>query len=111
MRSWSQKVTKAAASGVAAAAEGGGEAVPTCRGGRFASSATAAGERGARAQPSFRAATRACTEASPATACSSRAFAAVALPAPAVLQTPKGLEHVGPRAFGYDLEFKSVFAS
>ncbi|WEX10662.1 DUF917 domain-containing protein [Chelativorans sp. AA-79] len=36
---------------------------------------------------------------------------AVALPAPAVLQTPKGLEHVGPRAFGYDLEFKSVFAS
>jgi uncharacterized protein len=36
---------------------------------------------------------------------------AVALPAPAVLQTPKGLEHVGPHAFGYDLEFKSVFAS
>jgi DUF917 family protein len=36
---------------------------------------------------------------------------AVALPAPAVLQTPKGLEHVGPRAFGYDLEFKSVFTS
>lgn len=36
---------------------------------------------------------------------------AVALPAPAVLQTPKGLEHVGPRAFGYDIEFKSVFAS
>lgn len=36
---------------------------------------------------------------------------AVALPAPAVLQTPKGLEHVGPRAFGYDLDFKSVFAS
>lgn len=35
----------------------------------------------------------------------------VALPAPAVLQTPKGLDHVGPRAFGYDLEFKSVFAS
>lgn len=35
----------------------------------------------------------------------------VALPAPAVLQTPKGLEHVGPRAFGYDLDFKSVFAS
>jgi len=27
-----------------------------------------------------------------------------------VLLTPKGLEHVGPRAFGYDLEFKSVFA-
>lgn len=36
---------------------------------------------------------------------------AVALPAPAVLQTPKGLDHVGPRAFGYDLDFKSVFAS
>ena len=34
----------------------------------------------------------------------------VALPAPPVLLTPKGLEHVGPRAFGYDLEFSSVFA-
>ena len=34
----------------------------------------------------------------------------VALPAPAVLLTPKGLEHVGPRAFGYDLDFISVFA-
>jgi DUF917 family protein len=34
----------------------------------------------------------------------------IALPAPAVLTTPKGLEHVGPRAFGYDLEFRSVFA-
>jgi len=34
----------------------------------------------------------------------------IALPAPPVLLTPKGLEHVGPRAFGYDLEFKSVFA-
>ncbi len=34
----------------------------------------------------------------------------VALPAPPVLLTPKGLEHVGPRAFGYDLEFRSVFA-
>lgn len=33
----------------------------------------------------------------------------VALPAPAVQTTPKGLEHVGPRAFGYDLEFRSVF--
>jgi DUF917 family protein len=33
-----------------------------------------------------------------------------ALPAPAILLTPKGLEHVGPRAFGYDLEFRSVFA-
>jgi len=26
-----------------------------------------------------------------------------------VLLTPKGLEHVGPRAFGYDLDFQSVF--
>ncbi|HUA56643.1 MAG TPA: DUF917 domain-containing protein [Candidatus Sulfotelmatobacter sp.] len=33
----------------------------------------------------------------------------IALPAPAILLTPKGLEHVGPRAFGYDLEFRSVF--
>jgi len=33
----------------------------------------------------------------------------VALPGPAVFRTPKGLEHVGPRAFGYDLEFISVF--
>lgn len=33
----------------------------------------------------------------------------VALPAPPMLLTPKGLEHVGPAAFGYDLEFKSVF--
>lgn len=36
--------------------------------------------------------------------------AVVALPAPPVLMTPKGLEHVGPRAFGYDIEFRSVFA-
>ncbi len=35
----------------------------------------------------------------------------VALPAPDVLTSPKGLEHVGPRAFGYDLDFKSVFAA
>ncbi len=34
----------------------------------------------------------------------------IALPAPPILTTPKGLEHVGPRAFGYDLEFRSVFA-
>jgi DUF917 family protein len=33
----------------------------------------------------------------------------IALPSPAILLTPKGLEHVGPRAFGYDLDFKSVF--
>src|SRR5204862_6052255 len=32
----------------------------------------------------------------------------VALPAPPVFLTPKGLEHVGPRAFGYDLDFESV---
>jgi DUF917 family protein len=34
----------------------------------------------------------------------------LALPAPPILLTPKGIEHVGPRAFGYDLEFRSVFA-
>jgi DUF917 family protein len=34
----------------------------------------------------------------------------VALPAPPLLLTPKGIEHVGPRAFGYDLDFVSVFA-
>ncbi|HEY3064800.1 MAG TPA: DUF917 domain-containing protein [Methylomirabilota bacterium] len=34
----------------------------------------------------------------------------IALPAPPVLLTPKGLQHVGPRAFGYDLDFTSVFA-
>jgi len=28
-----------------------------------------------------------------------------------VFLTPKGLEHVGPRAFGYDIDFKSVFAA
>jgi len=33
----------------------------------------------------------------------------IALPAPPVFLTPKGLDHVGPRAFGYDLDFKSVF--
>jgi hypothetical protein len=33
----------------------------------------------------------------------------VALPGPAVFRTPKGLEHVGPRAFGYDLPFTSLF--
>ena len=32
------------------------------------------------------------------------------LRAPEIQTTPKGLEHVGPRAFGYDLDFKSVFA-
>lgn len=34
----------------------------------------------------------------------------VALPPPDVFLTPKGLEHVGPGAFGYDVPFKSVFA-
>src|SRR4029453_4867054 len=34
----------------------------------------------------------------------------IALPAPPTLLTPQGIEHVGPRAFGYDLEFKSLFA-
>jgi len=34
----------------------------------------------------------------------------IALPAPAHLRTEKGLQHVGPRAFGYDFDFKSVFA-
>lgn len=33
----------------------------------------------------------------------------VALPAPQHLRTPKGLLHVGPRAFGYDFDFRSVF--
>jgi DUF917 family protein len=35
----------------------------------------------------------------------------IALPPPRVFLTPKGLEHVGPRAFGYDIDFKSVFAA
>ena len=34
----------------------------------------------------------------------------IALPPPPVFLTPKGIQHVGPRAFGYDIEFKSVFA-
>jgi DUF917 family protein len=33
----------------------------------------------------------------------------IALPAPPVFLTQKGLAHVGPRAFGYDIEFRSVF--
>jgi DUF917 family protein len=39
-----------------------------------------------------------------------RRVSVIALPAPAVFLTPKGLAHVGPRAFGYDLDFRSVFA-
>jgi hypothetical protein len=34
----------------------------------------------------------------------------VALPPAPILLTPKGLEHVGPRAFGYDLDYLTVFA-
>jgi len=33
----------------------------------------------------------------------------VALPSPQIHRTAKGLQHVGPRAFGYDIPFKSVF--
>ena len=33
----------------------------------------------------------------------------IVLPAPAVLCTDAGLELVGPRAFGYDCDFRSVF--
>ena len=39
-----------------------------------------------------------------------RRVTVVALPAPPVFLTTKGLDHVGPRAFGYDLDFVSVFA-
>ncbi|MCS6933215.1 MAG: DUF917 domain-containing protein [Acetobacteraceae bacterium] len=35
----------------------------------------------------------------------------IALPAPPVFLTERGLALVGPRAFGHDLEFRSVFAS
>jgi uncharacterized protein len=38
-----------------------------------------------------------------------RRASVIALPAPSVFLTRKGLEHVGPRAFGYDLDFRSVF--
>jgi DUF917 family protein len=31
------------------------------------------------------------------------------LPPPAVFLSPRGLDHVGPRAFGYDIDFRSVF--
>jgi uncharacterized protein len=34
----------------------------------------------------------------------------IALPPPPVFLSDKGLQHVGPRAFGYDIDFKSVFA-
>jgi DUF917 family protein len=35
----------------------------------------------------------------------------IALPPPEIFLTPKGMEHVGPRAFGYDLDYRSVFSS
>jgi DUF917 family protein len=34
----------------------------------------------------------------------------IALPSPPVFLSPRGLALVGPRAFGYDIEFRSVFA-
>jgi hypothetical protein len=37
-----------------------------------------------------------------------RRVTVVILPAPPAFLTPKGLEHVGPRAFGYDLDFRSA---
>ncbi|HEY1432052.1 MAG TPA: DUF917 domain-containing protein [Stellaceae bacterium] len=40
-----------------------------------------------------------------------RRVSVIALPAPPVFMTANGLEHVGPRAFGYDLDFRSVFAA
>ncbi len=33
----------------------------------------------------------------------------LALPGPDVFRSPRGLEHVGPRAFGFDLDYRSVF--
>jgi len=33
----------------------------------------------------------------------------IVLPAAEVFLTPRGLEHVGPRAFGYDIDFRPVF--
>jgi uncharacterized protein len=35
----------------------------------------------------------------------------LALPPTKIFLTPKGLAHVGPRAFGYDLDFRSVFTA
>jgi DUF917 family protein len=35
----------------------------------------------------------------------------VVLPAPEVLLSPKGLQHVGPRAFGYDFDYRTVFGA
>lgn len=33
----------------------------------------------------------------------------IALPAPPILRTPRGLDHVGPRAFGHDTDYVSLF--
>ena len=33
----------------------------------------------------------------------------IALPPPEVFLSPRGLEHVGPQAFGYDIPYTSVF--
>ena len=38
-----------------------------------------------------------------------RRVTVIALPAPPVFLSAKGLAHVGPHAFGYDLDFRSVF--
>jgi DUF917 family protein len=35
----------------------------------------------------------------------------IALPPTGIFLTPNGLAHVGPRAFGYDLDFRSVFSA
>lgn len=35
----------------------------------------------------------------------------IALPSPDILRTKRGLQNVGPRAFGYDFDYTSVFAS
>jgi DUF917 family protein len=35
----------------------------------------------------------------------------IALPAPPIFLTPAGLDYVGPRAFGYDFDFRSVFGA
>ena len=37
-------------------------------------------------------------------------IAVIALPVPEILTTPRGLELVGPRAFGYDFDYRSAFA-
>ncbi|MBT6512524.1 MAG: DUF917 family protein, partial [Rhodospirillaceae bacterium] len=34
----------------------------------------------------------------------------IALPAPPILSSPKGLTVVGPRAFGYEIDYRSAFA-